>query len=109
MSRGCSISTHDEIVSMRTFLFGLAVTVALAVGMLAAHAQDNDAREQDGVPRLDHMFVIVLENHNSFTSFGNNSILDNPQAPQITALVQKYNVAPTTMGFGTRACGIISR
>jgi hypothetical protein len=61
-------------------------------------AREHDAREQDGVPRLDHVFVIVLENHNSFTSFGSNGILDNPQAPQITALAQKYNVAPNYHG-----------
>jgi hypothetical protein len=78
--------THDKgECLMRTFLFGLAVTLALAVGIPVAHAQDkdkdHDAREQDGVPKLDHVFVIVLENHNSFTSFGSNGILDNPQAP----------------------------
>jgi hypothetical protein len=87
---------------MRTFLFGLAVTLALAVGIPVAHAQDkdkdHDAREQDGVSKLDHVFVIVLENHNSFTSFGSNGILDNPQAPQITALAKKYNVAPNYHG-----------
>jgi hypothetical protein len=83
---------------MRTLLFGLAVTLALAIGMPAAQAQDNDAREQDGVPKLDHVFVIVLENHNSFTSFGSNGILDNPQAPQITALAKKYNVASNYNG-----------
>src|SRR5438445_8401297 len=93
--------THDKKgASMRTFLFGLAVTLALAVGMPAAQAQDqdNNAREQDGVPQLDHVFVIVLENHNSFTSFGSIGILDNPQAPKITALAQKYNVAPNYHG-----------
>jgi len=81
---------------MRTFLFGLAVTLALVVGMPAAQAQDNDEREkheQDGVPKLDHVFVIVLENHNSFNSFGSNGIIGNPQAPNITALWNKYNVA----------------
>src|ERR1700688_4551309 len=83
---------------MRTFLFGLAVALALALGMPSAQAQENDAREQDGVPRLDHVFVIVLENHNSFTSFGSNGILDNPQAPQITALAKKYNVASNYNG-----------
>ena len=76
---------------MKTYLFGLAVSLALAVGMPAARAQD-------GVPRLDHVFVIVLENHNSFTSFGSIGILDNPQAPQIRALAQKYNVAPNYHG-----------
>jgi hypothetical protein len=44
------------------------------------------------------VFVIVLENHNSFTSFGSNGILDNPQAPQIQALAKKYNVAPNYHG-----------
>jgi len=76
---------------MKTYLFGLAVSLALAVGMPAARAQD-------GVPRLDHVFVIVLENHNSFTSFGSIGILDNPQAPQIRALAQTYNVAPNYHG-----------
>jgi len=78
---------------MRTFLFGLAVILTLVVGMPAAQAQENDAREQDGVPKLDHVFVIVLENHNSFNSFGSNGIIGNPQAPNITALWNKYNVA----------------
>ena len=82
---------------MRTFLLGLVVTLALAVGIPTAEAQNNQG-QQDGVPRLDHVFVIVLENHNSFTSFGSIGILDNPQAPKITALAQKYNVAPNYHG-----------
>lgn len=64
--------------------------------MPAARAQEK--HDQDGVPKLDHVFVIVLENHNSFTSFGSNGILDNPQAPQLTALAKKYNVAPNYHG-----------
>jgi hypothetical protein len=90
---------------MRIFKFGLAVTLALAAGIPAAQAQNNQGNNnnqgsavQDGVPRLDHVFVIVLENHNSFTSFGSNGILDNPQAPQIQALAKKYNVAPNYHG-----------
>ena len=75
----------------------LAVTLALAVGMPAAQALARED-DHDKVPRLDHVFVIVLENHNSFTSFGSNGILDNPQAPKITALAQKYNVAPNYHG-----------
>ena len=82
---------------MKKCLLGLAATVALAVGISAAQAQ-NTRNEQDGVPRLDHVFVIVLENHNAFTSFGSNGILDNPQAPQIQALAKKYNVATNYNG-----------
>jgi len=79
---------------MRTFRLGLAVTLALAIGIPAARAQNqNNQGQQGGVPRLDHVFVIVLENHNSFTSFGSNGIIGNPQAPNITALWNKYNIA----------------
>ena len=77
---------------MRNLLLGLGVAAALAAGIPAAQAQDRDGHERDGVPKLDHVFLIVLENHNSFTSFGSNGILDNPQAPKITELAKKYNV-----------------
>ncbi|HEY1469458.1 MAG TPA: alkaline phosphatase family protein [Candidatus Acidoferrum sp.] len=85
---------------MKMVQFGLAVTLALAAVTPAALAQDKHDRDhdRDGVPKLDHVFVIVLENHNSFTSFGSNGILDNPQAPQIQALAKKYNVAPNYHG-----------
>ena len=75
---------------MRAYVFALAISVALVVGM-PARAQEED--HHDGVPKLDQVFVIVLENHNSFTSFGSNGIIGNPQAPNITALWNKYNVA----------------
>ena len=90
---------------MKMHRFGLAVALALAVMMPAVWAQDRHdeeneqgSRTQDGVPRLDHVFVIVLENHNSFTSFGSNGIIGNPQAPKITALWNKYNVATNYNG-----------
>jgi len=75
---------------MKTALCSVAMTLALVAGAPAAHAHDHD----DDVPALDHVFVLVLENHNSFTSFGSIGILDNPMAPQITALAETYNVAP---------------
>jgi len=77
---------------MKKHLFGLTVILALAVGVPVALAQNNQG-QQDGVPRLDHVFVIILENHNSFTSFGSNGIIGNPEAPNITALWNRYNVA----------------
>jgi hypothetical protein len=71
---------------MRTFLSVLAAALAVSATARA------DGRE--GVPQLDHVFVIVLENHNSFTSFGSIGILDNPQAPNIQQLAKTWNVAP---------------
>ena len=87
---------------MRSLLLGLVVTLVLVAGIPAAQGQNDQGKngqgEQDGVPRLDHVFVIVLENHNSFTSFGSNGIIGNPQAPNITALWNKYNVATNYNG-----------
>jgi len=74
---------------MKSFLMGLTAATAVTVTSPAALADDS-AR---GVPPLDHVFVLVLENHNSFTSFGSNGILDNPQAPHIQALAKQYNFA----------------
>lgn len=77
---------------MKTRLLGLVAALAIAMTMPSARAQDKD-NDHDRVPKLDHVLVIVLENHNSFTSFGSIGILDNPQAPNLQALAKKYNVA----------------
>ena len=73
---------------MRSHLIGFAVAAALGITADAAHAD-----RKNRVPDLDHAFVIVLENHNSFASFGANGILDNPQAPHLQALANTYNFA----------------
>jgi hypothetical protein len=82
---------------VRTYLFGLAVTLALSASAPALSA-GQPAGGRDRVPELDHVFVIVLENHNSFTSFGSIGILDNPKAPKITALASTYNFASNYHG-----------
>lgn len=84
---------------MKLRLLALSITLVLAAGIPSALAQDHDRdRDRDRVLRLDHVFVIVLENHNSFTSFGSNGILDNPQAPRLQELARKYNVATNYHG-----------
>jgi hypothetical protein len=83
---------EGDSMRMKTHLLGWVVTLALATGMPAARAHDKD-NDENKVPKLDHVFVIVLENHNSFTSFGSNGIIGNPQAPNITGLWNKYNAA----------------
>src|SRR6516162_7242117 len=83
-------ASAEGVTLMRRYFLGLTAMAALAGTSSAAWAGD-DSRE--GVPNLDHVFVIVLENHNSFTSFGSIGILDNPNAPHIQALAKKYNFA----------------
>jgi len=65
---------------------------ALALA-ISATALSLPVMAHDAIPHLDHVFVIVLENHNSFTSFGAQGILDSPNAPHIQALAKKYNFA----------------
>ena len=73
---------------MRRYLVGLTAAAVVGAPSVAVHAQNSES-----VPLLDHVFVIVLENHNAFTSFGSTGILDNPKAPHIQALAKQYNFA----------------
>jgi phosphatidylinositol-3-phosphatase len=77
------------------YLLGLAAAVAVCS---VAVADEKGARKGDAGIRLDHAFVVVLENHNSFTSFDSKGILDNPQAPFIRKLASTYNVASNYHG-----------
>ncbi len=76
---------------MKHTLVSVAAVAALCAG--AAHAEP-----RSGVPDLDHIFVIVLENHNAYTSFGAQGILDSSNAPHIQALANTYNVATNYNG-----------
>jgi len=78
---------------MRRRLVDVAVACTLSLGAGAAVAEP-----EAQVPELDHVFVIVLENHNSFASFGSNGILDNPMAPHIQQLARAYNFASNYNG-----------
>ncbi len=51
---------------MRSHLLGLTGAVVLGASAAAVAAE--------GVPQLDHVFVIVLENHNAFTSPGTHTL-----------------------------------
>src|SRR4029077_6813666 len=75
---------------MTRYLLGLTAMVAIAGTGPTTWAEDY-SRER--VPNLDHVFVLVLETHNAFTSFDSIGILDNPNAPHIQALAKKYNFA----------------
>ncbi len=59
------------------------VAFSLASTLMTIPAQ----AQQDGIPALDHIFVIVLENH------GYNQIIGNANAPVINALAAQYNSA----------------
>jgi hypothetical protein len=72
---------------MKSLVIGLTAATVIAGTSPAALAESSEA-----VAGLDHVFVLVLENHNAFTSFGSNGILDNPQVPHIQALAKKIQL-----------------
>jgi phospholipase C len=59
------------------------LVLAIASSLLAGPA----GAEQDGIPALDHVFVIVLENQNI------DQIIGNSNAPFINHLASTYNIA----------------
>jgi len=63
----------------------IASSVATLIAAVSAHAAQGPV--PDGVPPLDHVFVIMMENH----AYG--QIANNPQAPFINSLMAKANLA----------------
>jgi hypothetical protein len=55
--------------------------------LAGALATADEGKIHDGVPRLDHVFVIVMENHSD------SQILNNPNAPFANALARAANTA----------------
>jgi len=64
-----------------------AVAFCLCVALLLGSAFAGEGSVPKGVPHLDHVFVIVMENH------GYTQIVDNPNAPFINKLAKSANSA----------------
>ena len=73
-------------------------TQAAAVGLLAAAVAGavfaDEGRIPNGIPRLDHVFLIMMENH------GYTQILNNPNAPFINKLANSANLATNYFAIG---------
>src|ERR1700724_3789865 len=78
---GRSLQKETTVMISKTATLGVLVT-ALASTMCA---QEGSARK--GVPNLDHVFVIMMENQ------GNSQIVNNPNAPFINQYAKAHNVA----------------
>jgi hypothetical protein len=63
----------------------IASSVATLIAVGIAHAEQGPV--PDGIPAIDHVFVIMMENH----AYG--QIANNPQAPFINSLMSKANIA----------------
>jgi hypothetical protein len=69
----------------------LLLTVSLA-GSVFAGDRDHDRDRNNRVPQLDHVFVIMMENH------GFNQIFNNPSAPFINQYAKSANLATNYYG-----------
>ena len=65
----------------------LAITFGLTATALAGTLLAQEGRTPKGVPHLDHVFVIMMENH------GFSQIVGNPNAPFINSYAKKANAA----------------
>ena len=75
----------------------LIAAVALAAGVLvpmtaAASPAKPTGLGGSGTPRLDHVFIIMLENHEA------DHVIGDPSAPYITSLAHQYGVATNYYG-----------
>ena len=68
---------------MKKLILATSIAAAIATGSACA----GEGNVPDGIPKLDHVFVIMMENH----AYG--QVAGNPQAPFINALMAKANVA----------------
>jgi phosphatidylinositol-3-phosphatase len=81
-----------EIMKMKWNLKSAAAL--LAAGSLVSPAFANEGAVPKGVPRLDHVFVIMMENH------GYKQIIGNPNAPFANQLANHANVATNYFAIG---------
>ena len=73
---------------MKSTVLALSIMAATAAGSAVA-AEGQTPR---GVPHLDHVFLIMMENH------GYGQIMNNPNAPFINALAKSANLATNYFG-----------
>ena len=66
----------------------------LVVSLLVAFFAAPSFADQDPIPHLDHVFLIIMENHSY------NQILDNPDAPFINQLAHAANLASNYFAVG---------
>src|SRR5438270_3754611 len=71
-----------------------AVTLLLCVGALAGTVFAGEGSVPKGVPHLDHVFVILMENH----AYG--QIVGNPDAPFANSYMKSVNAATNYFAVG---------
>ncbi len=73
-----------------------AAALGLALTLLAAPMLANEGDVPKGIPHLNHVFVIMMENH------GYQQVIDNPNEPYLNSLItnKKVNLATNYFAVG---------
>jgi hypothetical protein len=82
--------TNKETRIMRTKAAALGLLAAACVGTALA----DEGQTPRGIPHLDHVFLIMMENH------GYGQIINNPNAPFINKLANSANLATNYFAIG---------
>ncbi|HEV7966048.1 MAG TPA: alkaline phosphatase family protein [Candidatus Acidoferrales bacterium] len=77
-------------------MFKKAAALGLAFALLAAPMLANEDVAPKGIPHLDHVFVIMMENH------GYQQVINNPSEPYLNSLIanKKVNLATNYFAVG---------
>ena len=75
-------------------MFKKGIAAGLAAAAFAGAACAGEGQVPVGVPHLEHVFVIMMENH----AFG--QVLNNPNAPFINQLASSANLATNYFAVG---------
>ncbi len=77
-------------------MFKKAAALGLAFALLAAPMLADEGDVPEGIPHLDHVFVIMMENH------GYQQVIDNPNEPYLNRLIasKKVNLATNYFAVG---------
>lgn len=77
-------------------MFKKAAALGLAIALLAGPMLANEDDAPRGIPHLDHVFVIVMENH------GYQQVINNPNEPYLNSLIasKKVNLAANYFAVG---------
>ena len=78
-------------------MFKQAAAVGLVAGVLAGSAIAQQDRVPTGIPHLDHVFLIMMENH------GYQQVINNPNEPYLNSLIstRQVNLATNYFAVGT--------
>jgi phosphatidylinositol-3-phosphatase len=74
-------------------MFKKTAVLALAAAAMTSAAFAQEGSVPTGVPYLDHVFLIMMENH------GYEQVIDNPNEPYLNSLINKHEVNLATNYF----------